>query len=208
MQAPNVAHELAAGRVSIVTFDLLALEEIPLTRARSWRYRRDILETIFADGRRSCEKSINRDFANLIPCTTDHKKLWAEWVEKRKGEGIVLKRTDSLYIPGARLPTWIKFKDEITIDVVIAGLCDKPRNGNSCYKRGEAALTYGFWNPERGRDRPGLDRRIARGARPIRRARLRDQVPGNFDYDSFKSSSARWRDDKAKEECIREEVTR
>jgi hypothetical protein len=101
------ARERARGRVRIAAFDLLSLNGQSLCHATPWITRRDFLEEHF--GKRWIA-SLDRDGFRLTPVTDNAERLWAEWVVKYAGEGIVFKRKSSLYIPGSRSPYWLRMK--------------------------------------------------------------------------------------------------
>jgi bifunctional non-homologous end joining protein LigD len=135
LEGASAAHHRAAGHLSIGIFDLLHHNGESLLRKTPWIDRRERLDSIFKGTR-----------WNVLPFTTDHDLLWREWVVKHKGEGIVLKRIDSLYVPGHRTWGWLRLKAEQTVDVIITGISSKPSYARE-YRTGEAALTFGFWDP-------------------------------------------------------------
>jgi ATP-dependent DNA ligase len=191
--AAAVATELARGHVKVALFDLLSLEGIPLVRTRSWQYRRDMLEHVF------------RDF-NRVPYTANHQLLWDEWVVKSKGEGIILKRKNSLYIPGKRSSSWLKMKHEETVDVVITGVIDEPSNGIE-YRTGEVALTFGFWDPSANRAKTtgqgvmvGSRKELTTYVGRVAELLCNDVAP---DAALRHHRFVQWRDDKTPDECVR-----
>ena len=63
----------------------------------------------------------------VIASTADGRKLW-EVVEARGLEGVMAKRTDSVYEPGRRSLSWIKIKALHTLDCVIVGFTSEKRS--------------------------------------------------------------------------------
>lgn len=55
-----------------------------------------------------------------LPCT----EASLEKIIEEDGEGVVVKRRDSPYIPGARGTSWLKIKPKVEIDVEITGMFD------------------------------------------------------------------------------------
>jgi DNA ligase-1 len=140
LAAPSVmsARASATGDVRIAVFDLLVLGSEDVMAA-SWEARRSLLESAF-DG-------WEHERIRLVPVSDDPKALWMEWVEQLGGEGVMLKARDSIYVPGWRSPAWLKWKVEYTVDVVITGVTTKATWNRGGYRSGEAALTYGYWDP-------------------------------------------------------------
>jgi len=104
--------------VSYLAFDLLQVDGVPLTAA-SYRERREMLNTVISNGPRW-----------LAPPHfpgPDLDAVRAASVSQRL-EGVVVKRLDSAYEPGARPGTWLKVKNHLTQEVVVAGW--KPGQGN------------------------------------------------------------------------------
>lgn len=109
-----------------VVFDILELNgksllHVPLEK------RKQMLEKVVKENNR----------IDVIPYTTDGKKLWSI-AQKKKLEGIVGKRFNSLYKPGVRDKTWIKMKLHDTADCVIIGFTQE--------KRRISALILGMYN--------------------------------------------------------------
>ncbi len=140
LAAPSVmsARASATGDVKIAIFDLLVLggEDV---MADPWEARRSFLESAFAGW--------EHERIRLVPVSDDPKALWAEWVEQLGGEGVMLKARDSVYVPWWRSPGWLKWKAEYTVDVVITGMTTRATWNRGGYRSGDAALTYGYWDP-------------------------------------------------------------
>jgi ATP-dependent DNA ligase len=84
--------------------------------------RRMILEYIYH------KFIVPNDMYNLVRLTeiiNDDPRVAFRRIVRAGGEGIIMKRTDALYIPGKK-PTdnWVKGKKKITLDVVIMGFND------------------------------------------------------------------------------------
>lgn len=120
---------------SVTLFDVLELDGADL-KGQTWEIRRKTLEGLF-DG-------VQIDRVSLTP-TSDWRTMWKAWVEELGGEGVLVKRRDSKYVPGWRSPAWQKVKVELTVDVVITGMTDKATyTKDGLRTAGGMALTYGF----------------------------------------------------------------
>lgn len=109
--ASRVARLAAETPASFVAWDLLALGDEDLSD-RPLGERRERLETLFADARPP---------VHLTPATRDP-VVAADWFSRFEGaglDGIVAKRLDGAYRPGARAMT--KVKHVRTADCVVAG---------------------------------------------------------------------------------------
>jgi bifunctional non-homologous end joining protein LigD len=104
--------------VSYLAFDVLQLEGVPLL-ARPYSSRRETLKTIMGNGP-----------GFLIPPNFPGPDLDAvrEASVATGLEGVVAKRLDSVYEPGARSGSWLKVKNLLRQEVVVAGW--KPGQGN------------------------------------------------------------------------------
>jgi bifunctional non-homologous end joining protein LigD len=104
--------------VTYLAFDVLQLEGVPLL-ARPYSSRRETLKTIMGNGP-----------GFLIPPNFPGPDLDAvrEASVATGLEGVVAKRLDSLYEPGARSGNWLKVKNLLRQEVVVAGW--KPGQGN------------------------------------------------------------------------------
>jgi bifunctional non-homologous end joining protein LigD len=117
--APEAALRLAELiPVTYLAFDVLYLDGVPLT-ARPYAERRKILNSIISNGPRwLCPP----DFPG-----TDLDAVRAASVANGI-EGVVVKRLDSVYEPGVRSANWLKLKNVLRQEVVVAGW--KPGQGN------------------------------------------------------------------------------
>jgi ATP-dependent DNA ligase len=109
--ASRVAKLAAASPASFVGFDLLALGAADL-RAAPLAARRRALEGVLASPSPSL---------HLTPATSD-RALAQDWFERFEGaglDGVMAKRLDSTYQPGAR--AMLKIKHARTADCVVAG---------------------------------------------------------------------------------------
>jgi bifunctional non-homologous end joining protein LigD len=104
--------------VTYLAFDVLQLEGVPLL-ARPYSSRRETLKTIMGNGP-----------GFLIPPNFPGPDLDAvrEASVATGLEGVVAKRLDSVYEPGARSGSWLKVKNLLRQEVVVAGW--KPGQGN------------------------------------------------------------------------------
>jgi bifunctional non-homologous end joining protein LigD len=104
--------------VTYLVFDVLQLDGRPLT-ALPYAERRKILETIIPKGG-----------GWLSPPTFPGEDLEAVRIASVANglEGVVIKRLDSVYEPGARSGSWRKIKNLLRQEVVVAGW--KPGKGN------------------------------------------------------------------------------
>ena len=104
--------------VSYLAFDALHVDGVGLT-ARPYFERRKTLDTIISNGPRW-----------LAPPNFPGPDLDAVRAASVANglEGVVVKRLDSVYEPGARPGSWLKVKNQLTQEVVVAGW--KPGQGN------------------------------------------------------------------------------
>jgi bifunctional non-homologous end joining protein LigD len=104
--------------VTYLTFDVLQLDGRPL-RALPYAERRKILETVVPNGS-----------GWLCPPTFPGEDLEAVLAASAANglEGVVAKRLDSGYEPGRRPGNWVKIKNTVQQEVVVAGW--KPGKGN------------------------------------------------------------------------------
>jgi bifunctional non-homologous end joining protein LigD len=102
--------------VTYMVFDLLQVGFEKMIH-RPYHYRRRILRSQMPDHPRI---QLSRDHRENMERMKD--------VALEKGlEGLILKKIDSIYTPGKRLPNWLKLKFEKTVDLIIGGW--KPRRG-------------------------------------------------------------------------------
>lgn len=102
-------------RATYVVFDILSLNgksliSLPLLE------RKKILKRVITKSAR----------IEIIRYTTDGLGLWRK-IKTRRLEGVMAKRSDSLYHPGKRTSDWLKIKLLNTIDCVIIGYLPKKR---------------------------------------------------------------------------------
>ncbi|RLE38847.1 DNA ligase [Candidatus Woesearchaeota archaeon] len=117
---------------TFVVFDILKLE------------RRDTKKLPLIERKKLLEKIIKQDKTiETVLYTEDIKALWRH-IQKKKLEGIVLKKKYSKYYPGKRTPLWLKIKNIKTIDAIIVGYTKEKRKISSLvtalYIKGK--LTY------------------------------------------------------------------
>jgi bifunctional non-homologous end joining protein LigD len=119
VSSADAALRLAASiPVTYLAFDVLQLEGVPLL-ARPYVARRETLKTIMGNGP-----------GFLIPPDFPGPDLDAvrEASVASGLEGVVVKRLDSVYEPGSRSGSWLKVKNLLQQEVVVAGW--KPGQGN------------------------------------------------------------------------------
>jgi bifunctional non-homologous end joining protein LigD len=118
--------------VSYLAFDALHVDGVALT-ARPYAERRKTLNTIISNGPRW-----------LAPPHFPGPDLDAVRAASVANglEGVVAKRLDSVYEPGARPGTWLKVKNQLQQEVVVAGW--KPGQGNRAGLVG--SLLVGFYS--------------------------------------------------------------
>lgn len=105
---------------TFMAFDLLRLDGRDLTRL-PLSQRRALLEGLVADGVVAG--------AWQIPATYDDGEMLLEATRQQGLEGIVSKRLDSRYEPGARSPHWLKFPHRKRSSYVVGGW--RPETGSS-----------------------------------------------------------------------------
>jgi bifunctional non-homologous end joining protein LigD len=126
------AERLAAtAPVTFLAFDVLQLDGRPLV-ALPYSARREILETDIGGSGGSSPRASTAPNGSwlLFPPNFPGSDLEAVLeVSKQQGlEGVVAKRLDSRYEPGARAASWLKVKSQLRQEVVVAGW--KPGKGN------------------------------------------------------------------------------
>ena len=99
----------AATPVTYMIFDLLELDGRDLT-GMPYRQRRQVLEQLVPGGARWLVPPSFTDGPATMAAATEHTL-----------EGVVAKRLDSPYRPGARSNDWIKVKRDLTGDFVVGG---------------------------------------------------------------------------------------
>lgn len=104
------------GWIYYCVFDVLRDPKGNWLINQPWSTRREILEFIGAR-----LKPFSK-YYQIIPVVRRKKKQYFEQILREGGEGIVLKHTQSLYVPGKRpISNWIKLKAGDNDDVVILG---------------------------------------------------------------------------------------
>jgi bifunctional non-homologous end joining protein LigD len=136
----HVRDALAATRlaeqtpVSYLAFDVLQLDGRPLMD-RPYRERRELLDSLAISGPywQAPPSFPGEDFDAV-----------REVSRQQSMEGIVAKRLDSRYLPGARSDSWLKIKNSRRQEVVVAGW--KPGKGN---REGQVgSLLVGVYEPD------------------------------------------------------------
>jgi bifunctional non-homologous end joining protein LigD len=125
---PAQAARLAAVTpVAYVAFDLLQVDGRPLAD-RPYTDRRELLQALpHHDGFQVPPSFLAADFDALLATAVEHGL-----------EGIVAKRADSVYEPGARTGMWRKIKNVSRQEVVVGGW--KPGKGNRLGKIGSLLI--------------------------------------------------------------------
>lgn len=117
-----------AARVEFWAFDIVHLDGRSLLRVK-YRDRRRLLETISSGTVLTVPPLIDGDGPEALAYT-----------RKRKWEGVVAKKWDSVYLPGRRSGSWIKDKNWNTQEAVIGGW----RKGEGGRSSGIGALLLGI----------------------------------------------------------------
>ena len=106
---------------TLVVFDLLRDGRASLLN-RSWRDRRDHLEALF-------DEAADPDDATLaISDATPRGATMLARARRSGWEGIIAKRTDAPYVPGARAATWLKLKLLFRAEFVVGGYTEPRRS--------------------------------------------------------------------------------
>jgi bifunctional non-homologous end joining protein LigD len=106
--------------VSLVVFDLLRDGRTTLTR-RPWSERRAQLEALFADAADPGENWVRLSESSTRGATMLTRARRAGW------EGVIAKRTDVPYQPGARSDDWLKLKLQYRAEFVVGGWTEPRR---------------------------------------------------------------------------------
>jgi bifunctional non-homologous end joining protein LigD len=116
--------------VTYLAFDVLQLDGRPLT-ALPYAERREILEEIMPNGGAwlSPPRFAGEDMEAVLSASVANGL-----------EGVVIKRLDSAYDPGARSGAWRKIKNQLRQEVVVAGW--KPGQGNRAGLVGSLLVGY------------------------------------------------------------------
>lgn len=128
----------AVGRAdrahSFVAFDVLALDGTVLIDV-PWQERRSLLESAVTAG----------GSVSITPVTDDIEAMVAV-TKAQRYEGVIVKRTDSVYLPGKRTSSWVKVKYRYEQEMVIGGY--KVGEGNRSGTFG--SLLVGVYEPDGG----------------------------------------------------------
>lgn len=111
--------------VSLVVFDLLREGRTTLA-ARPWSERRERLEAVFEEADDSDDGSVRLSETSFRGATMLTRARRAGW------EGIIAKRTDVRYQPGARSDDWLKLKLQYRAEFVVGGFTE-PRRTRPCF---------------------------------------------------------------------------
>ena len=106
--------------VSLVVFDLLR-DGRTMLAAQPWRERRARLEAVFAEAGDAGEGSVRLSETSTRGATMLTRARRAGW------EGIIAKRTDVRYQPGARSDDWLKLKLQYRAEFVVGGWTEPRR---------------------------------------------------------------------------------
>ncbi len=152
---------------SLVVFDLLRDGRSSLL-AKPWNERRARLETLFEEAHDSADATLRLSDTSRRGATMLARARRAGW------EGIIAKRTDARYRPGARSEAWLKLKLLFRAEFVVGGYTE-PRKS----RQHIGALLLGAYDKRGdfvyvghtggGFTRDGLAEMHARLARPERR---------------------------------------
>jgi bifunctional non-homologous end joining protein LigD len=182
---------------SLAIFDLLELGLRSYVKSSPWEERRAHLEDAF--------RQWQHERVALVPYSSDAQALWDLWVGQYRGEGIMLKNRQGKWWPGKRTDDWIKWKQELDVDVVITGIAEEATYTKGGYRTGEAALTYGY------ADGSGGFKTVGQGVKVGSRAELEAYIgrvatmkcAGVMESGALRHHRlVRFRDDKPANECF------
>ncbi|WP_423410747.1 DNA ligase D [Heyndrickxia sp. MSNUG] len=106
----RIGHIAKKNPCRLMVFDLLTLKGTSLI-TESYEERRSMLETLFIDLKLPLAPDTgSQELIQLIPSEKDLDRLW-EKIVLFDGEGIVAKRTNSIWVEGKRTQSWIKAKN-------------------------------------------------------------------------------------------------
>jgi bifunctional non-homologous end joining protein LigD len=130
-----VRRRMKTHPVVYVVFDLLYLDGTDLT-AEPYTRRRELLEGLELDGEswQTPGYSVGRA-KELLAASKEHGL-----------EGLILKRLDSVYAPGARTSVWLKVKNVSRQEFVVGGWT----SGEGRRKKHLGALLVGYFDDDRG----------------------------------------------------------
>lgn len=108
--------------------------------------RRAILDYIFYKLEHTSRELVDMEFIKLSEVRVSGITEWFNEIIDRGGEGIMLKYTNARYFPDKKpANVWVKWKKEITLDVVIIGIND---NGTGKNKDMFGSIKIGLYNDE------------------------------------------------------------
>jgi bifunctional non-homologous end joining protein LigD len=117
--AGEIARLSVEAPATLVAFDLLRDGRATLT-ARPWTERRSRLKALFTD-------AVIDDPALRISDTSTRGATMLARARRAGWEGIIAKRMEALYRPGARSDDWLKLKLQFRAEFVVGGFTE-PRN--------------------------------------------------------------------------------
>jgi bifunctional non-homologous end joining protein LigD len=130
-----IARHRSSSPAALILFDLLAADDDVILREPWTRRRARLLKEI--------GKSTGDQIRITESIEGDGEKMLA--LARRKGwEGIIAKRTDSIYEPGNRSRSWLKLKIEFRQEFVVGGFTE-PRNS----RQHIGALLLGYYDGDR-----------------------------------------------------------
>ena len=106
--------------VTLVVFDMLRDGRTTLT-GRPWKERRARLDTLFAEAGDPADSSVRPSETSARGATMLGRARRAGW------EGVIAKRTDVTYQPGARSEDWLKLKLQYRAEFVVGGWTEPRR---------------------------------------------------------------------------------
>jgi bifunctional non-homologous end joining protein LigD len=108
--AARIRAAVARVPVTVMVFDVLVHRGEQVT-GRPYRERRELLESL----------GLPLQAVHLPPVWRDDPAAGIAWAREHRLEGVILKRLDAPYRPGARSADWLKVKFRPTADVLIGG---------------------------------------------------------------------------------------
>ncbi|HEY1178213.1 MAG TPA: non-homologous end-joining DNA ligase [Phytomonospora sp.] len=145
---PKTARRLARTTpVAYLVFDLLRLDGRDLRRL-PYRERRELLEALGLEGPHWITPPVSHDGAAAMAISAEQGL-----------EGVVAKRLDSPYLPGARSAAWVKVKHVVTGDYLVGGWTSDRRELSSLVLGEPTADGLAY----RGRVGTGFDEAERRG---------------------------------------------
>jgi bifunctional non-homologous end joining protein LigD len=166
--APSIARLAVQAPATLVVFDMLRDGRTALA-ARPWTERRERLEALFATSTEA------HDPALVLSATTTRGATMLARARRAGWEGIIAKRTDARYQPGARSDDWLKLKLQFRAEFVVGGFTEPRRTRPflgalllGAYDRSGKLVYVGHMGG--GFDREGLRAMRARLERLERRA--------------------------------------